>query len=86
MGKTKDATISIPKTDFNSTEITSKVTETGNVSFEGLTAGKWSGVAKFNIDCVDVTATLSVTATGYSDNCDVAVQVGLVDRNSICRN
>lgn len=53
-GKTKDANISIDKTDFAYNEITSKVTESGSVSFNDLTAGRWSGTAKFVIGLENV--------------------------------
>lgn len=48
--KTVDANVSIPKTDFNSSEIVTKNTQTGTVSVENLPAGKWSGVCKFLIN------------------------------------
>lgn len=62
-GITKDATISINKTDFAYDEITSKVTGTGNVTFEGLTAGSWNGVAKFIIDMENIDVDSSEIST-----------------------
>lgn len=56
-GKTKDANISIGKTDFAYNEITSKVTESGSVSFNDLTAGRWSGTAKFVIGLENIGVT-----------------------------
>ena len=48
--KTVDANVGIPKTDFSSSEIVAKNTQTGTVSVENLPAGKWNGVCKFLIN------------------------------------
>lgn len=47
----KNATVAIDKGSFAYNEITGEgMTSNGSATFEGLTAGSWSGTAKFVID------------------------------------
>lgn len=52
-GKTKDADISLVKTEYTADEIVQKNTSQGSVVFPALSAGTWTGTGKFVINMSD---------------------------------